>query len=525
MIKRKRTQVVVLGELEISGSKIVHKRLSEPKASIKIFNKNFIIYPAPDVRKIIFRVPIKYKEATTKQDTPNFSFALKQNGKEIKKVQITDEDVYAKYEEIFSLLDIEIDLEKYNYKNLEFDAQLECWLEARKWKAEAYAPYENLSAEENIKIKINFDAPELSLEIFPTHSPGKDLKSHINTDWGNPYFLNLHLNNKTDETIETPGGFSMFENYNFLKDATLKENLAPKQNTIIISDKNKHGAATWILEKGPEDWSWYEQDKKDKNKFTPKKELNKIYRYYATGDLKSEYVHWENLESNHLLVNVRVPDYKIKALDVYNLAVDLKDAGDYLLLALGAELIALLRFLPAHAVSGGVAGLIAAFLSGKTIGDWADEVEKELNKQMDDPPVFDKNYKVRVLLGANTERKLKNLKKIKNEKLAQFLFNSKSFVEYSKAARISNNRLFSAKMKLDRIAMNTQQNALRKYVMLTKKSLIVLSYDCTQIGENIGSIAKKVRNKKMRRALVRFANAYRKFGKGTNELWRQLKWR
>src|SRR3989338_8302598 len=176
MVERKRTRVIVLGELEISGSKIVHKRLSVPKTSARIFNKNITIYPALDVRKIIFRVPIKYKEATTKQDTPNFLFALRQNVREIKKVQVTDEDVYAKYEELFSLLDIKVDLEKYNYENLEFDAHLECWLETRKWKAEAYAPYENLSAEENINIKIEFSAPELSLEIFPTHSPGKDRK-------------------------------------------------------------------------------------------------------------------------------------------------------------------------------------------------------------------------------------------------------------------------------------------------------------------------------------------------------------
>ena len=85
MVERKRTRVIVLGELEISGSKIVHKRLSVPKTSARIFNKNITIYPALDVRKIIFRVPIKYKEATTKQDTPNFLFALRQNVREIKK--------------------------------------------------------------------------------------------------------------------------------------------------------------------------------------------------------------------------------------------------------------------------------------------------------------------------------------------------------------------------------------------------------------------------------------------------------
>ncbi|MBI4095574.1 MAG: hypothetical protein HY438_01800 [DPANN group archaeon] len=469
MVERKRTQVIVLGELEISGLKIVRKRLSLPEASIRIFNKNVIIYPALDVKKIILRTIIKYKEATTKWGEPNFYFSVEQNGKIIKESEAIQKDIYAHFDELSSLLDIEIDLEKYNYKNIELNAFLKCWLETRSWKAEPNEKSEIISAETETKIKINFDAPEISLDIFPTHSPGKDLKTvDANADWGNPYFLNLHLNNKTSEIIETPGSFNLFENNKNIKDAVIKENLAPEQKTMIISDKAKYGTATWILEKGPEDWSWYEQDKKDKNKFAPKKELNKIYKYYATGDLKSETSHWENLESNHLIVNVRMPDYKLKALDVYNAVIGVKDLWNEFVAILGVtggpgSIKDAVDALKVGKWKLGFAALVWAVelvLGTEAINKNADDVLSELMWAMNDPPELVKNYKI-----------LEKVKINKRRDLSATMFNISNLL---KVCRLTNYKYWTARLKSDEKTSKKQSVALRKHKIMLSRDLYSL---------------------------------------------------
>lgn len=473
MLERKRTQVIVLGEGTISGSKIVRRRLSEPKLEVNFYDRNLVIYPAPDVKKIIFRILIRYKEATTKQDIPNFLFSLKRDGKIIKEILVSDPDLYSKYEEFFSLLDIEIDLEKYDYKNLEFDAHLEAWLDLRKWKAEAYAKYETLSAEADTSIKIDFDAPELNLEIFPTHSPGKDLKNHINTDWGNPFFLNLHLNNKTNKTVEPPGNFSLFENYNYLKDATLKGNLPPKLKTIIISEGN----VTWILEKGPKDFAWYRANKNGEFEII---KTNQIYGYYATGDLHSKNINWKNLESNHLLVNVRVPDYKLKAMKVYNDVKNVKAVSDLLNISNDlAELGKLLSVAGLATIASKVSKWASAFAIILTleiefgtawISNEAQQILSTMKQVMDDPPQLAADYKRSKSVLHHTEKSFRGI------------------INIIELCGLSNNKYWTAKLKGNqKYALLHLKDLRRNKRILNSEIKLVTSY-VTKLTKKLGKV-------------------------------------
>src|SRR3989344_4027010 len=191
---------IILGKQTISGTKSASGAYKNPNAKVEIYDKNLSIDVPKGTSKLILKSLFEYEEATTKKDVPNFLFALKdKNGKEIKKVLWSDLDIFYKFEEFSGELTIEIDLQDFYSEDekvkLNFSARLECWLEESAWKPNAP---QKKTASASGDADLEFDLPkvvfpgappEINLEILPTHSPGKDLKTiDINADWGQPYF-------------------------------------------------------------------------------------------------------------------------------------------------------------------------------------------------------------------------------------------------------------------------------------------------------------------------------------------------
>ncbi|MBI2041301.1 MAG: hypothetical protein HYT16_04330 [DPANN group archaeon] len=269
----------ILGKQTISGAKSPSGAYKNPNAEVEIYDKNLQIDVPKGTSKIILKSLFEYEEATTKKDTPNFLFVLKKDGKVFAKKLWSDPDIFYKFEEFSGELTIEIDLQKFYSEDekvkLNFSAHLECWLEESSWKQNApQKKTASASGDADLefdlpKVKFPGATPEISLDIFPTHSPGKDLKTtDINTDWGQPYFLKLNLDNKSNNQLVS-GGFDLFEDNKKIKSASLEKPLDSKWKTLVISEDG----ATWVLIKGLKKeggFDWYEGDIlgkfKEKNK-------------------------------------------------------------------------------------------------------------------------------------------------------------------------------------------------------------------------------------------------------------------
>lgn len=430
------TQTLVVGEETVSGTKSAAGVYRNPKADAKVYSDKFVLNPEKGATKIILLVPFSYEEATLKKDSPNFLFVLKKDGKEFGKDFWSNSDVFNREEEHSGELKIEIDLKKFysdeKEVKLEFQIHLECWLDESSWKHGA--PKQKAvsdSADGNLEINLQKsrppgEEPEISLDILPTHSPGKDLKGMINADWGNPYFLKLNLNNKSNNNL-IDGKFRLFEDEIGIKDANLKMRLKSKYITVIISEDG----ATWFLIKDKKKnggFDWYENSGGEK--FRLKKTWNKIYKYYSTGNVADEFNFSSDLKTDEISVNVRPPDYKVNSMNLYNQVVDVKSISDELdvissVVGGGGIIDILLKLLAKETVAAaedlatawGIEIAIGAYL----ISNQADEVLISLKESMDDPPTPIKKYanaksgkskEIRNGLSAIKGGKKKNISKI-----------------------------------------------------------------------------------------------------------------
>lgn len=272
MVKEEKSTAISAGSEEITGSKIVRGIYKKPAASVQI-PKKITVNLDDDITDLIFQTHFYYKEATTKKDKPHFTLVVKLNGKEVERAVWSDPDVYYEFEEHEGFLQVEINLKKYylqGEKRLEFELHLECWLEEQEWKGGEIK--ETASAYDSGKIIVNLGSytppgpePEISLKVFPTHSPGDDMYSYVNADWGEPYRLELSLNNKTDFVLKKSSSFELFEDRIKRETATLGKDLGPKQRTIVQTVKKAKTKATWEIQKDnsqenkntPDYFEWY----------------------------------------------------------------------------------------------------------------------------------------------------------------------------------------------------------------------------------------------------------------------------
>jgi len=444
----KSTLTIILGKQTISGTKSASGAYKNPNAKVEIYDKNLSIDVPKGTSKLILKSLFEYEEATTKKDIPNFLFALKdKNGKVFAKKSWSDPDIFYKFEEFSGELIIEIDLQKF-YSD-----------EESSWKPNApRKKTASASGDADLEFglpKVVFPGapPEINLDIFPTHSPGKDLKNvDVNADWGQPYFLKVNLDNKSNNQVVS-GGFDLFEDNKKIKSASLEKPLDSKWKTLVISEDG----ATWVLIKGPKDWTWYEDDVL--GKFKLKSRTNKIYSYFVTGKTIDEFGFKFDLKTDELSANVRVPDYKIKAMDTYNWVVGAEWSG----LGLTAVLFAALALLSKGGIKSTATRGTVAVLSGAALRELARQVKTELKTVMDDPPTQDGQYK-KIYIAPQTKRASTTvgMKFRRINSIVEFKSAAEQFLRLSKAVRITNNRLWTAKIKKNRRVIKAQ-NKKHKY--------------------------------------------------------------
>src|SRR3989338_383997 len=480
----KSTLTIILGKQTISGTKSASGAYKNPNASVEISDKNFSIDVPKGISKIILKSLFEYEEATTKKDTPNFLFVLKQNEKEIKKVLWSDPDIFYKFEEFSGELIIEIDLQKFYSEDekvkLDFSAHLECWLEESSWKPNApQKKTASASGDADLEFglpKVRFPgaAPEISLEISPTHSPGKDLKNvDANTDWGNPIFFNLWLDNKTNNTINI-GNFTLVEDGKNIKDANLKEELKSKHKTIVVSETGSSGAATWIVIKN---WKWYKNI--GSGKFGIKQQ-NQIYKYFTKGKTVDEFGFSFDLKTDELSVNVRVPDYKIEAMNTYNFVIDVQNWLN------GSTAIGLAVAYPPLLVPATIAGAALLITSLITSGEF-ESTKIHFKNIMDDPPQVDKNYNKLFLFKSRRSNKKTKLIDLHN-KISKLI----------EAIIITSNRRWTAKMRRDETAVKKHERLRLYYLFKLKESLRTTSKILVSSGKRLHAFENSIKQNQVR---------------------------
>ncbi len=486
-----KSNAISAGSEEITGSKILKGVYKKPTASVQIPKKITVNFE-DDVTKIIFQTHFIYKEATPKKDTPHFTLVVKLNGKEVSRSTWSDPDVYNKFEEHEGFLQVEIDLKKFYLRGdeqLNFEIHLECYLEEQPWGGGAIK--ETASAYDFGNVIVNLGSytppvpePEISLKVFPTHSPGDDKSGYVNTDWGEPYRLELNLNNKTDFTLKKPGSFELFENGVRYETATLGENLDSKQTVIVLTVKKAKTKATWEIQKDnsqenkntPDYFEWYEDI--GGGEFGIKKK-NQIYKYYTIGYVEASNAGPWDLETEKISVNVRVPDYKIEAMNVHNKVKGVKDFSDFFnIIGALVSLVEGLKSAGKIAVAEELAKLAARLrvvfatilFFEITIGSYyisleAANVMASMKIVMDDPPSYDKNYKKIIKLG------LGRLPRHKNKIISNFLtfsYDLNSIGKILNACVITKNRYGSAKLKSDHLFSKKQFLRLITYKHMLK---------------------------------------------------------
>src|SRR3989344_3004895 len=508
----KSTLTIILGKQTISGTKSASGAYKNPNAKVEIYDKNLSIDVPKGTSKLILKSLFEYEEATTKKDIPNFLFALKdKNGKVFAKKSWSDPDIFYKFEEFSGELTIEIDLQDFYSEDekvkLNFSAHLECWLEESSWKPNApqkrtTSAFGDADLEFGLpKVVFPGAEPEINLDILPTHSPGKDLKTvDINTDWGNPYFLKLNLNNKSKNQIVS-GGFDLFEDTKKIKSASLEKPLDSKWKTLVVSEDG----ATWVLIKGPKDWVWY---KKSGDEFKIKKE-NQIYKYFASGKTIDEFGFKFDLETENISVNVRVPDYKKNAMDTYNKVKAVKTAADIFSLIFGIgggkSLWDFAKDLKTIGFS--IKGIATLVLSLEiAIGAWlisgeASEVLDVMKQVMDDPPEINARRHGRAFQRKNLSN-FKSRSKIINNSVA--IANMLGAISTNlNRSKLANDAYWSARLKsnLSRAKTYSQKLAVcdRDVDFNTKqaaKQILILSKKINKLKPHrlSNSDLKKIKN-------------------------------
>ena len=500
----------ILGKQTISGTKSASGAYKNPNAKVEIYNKNLSIDVPFGTSKIVLKSLFEYEEATTKKDVPNFLFVLKKDGIEFARKLWSDADIFYKFEEHDGELTIETDLQKFYSDDekvkLNFSARLECWLDESSWKPNApQKKTSSASGDADLeftlpKVKFPGVSPEINLEIFPTRSPGKDLKNYINADWGQPYFLKVNLNNRSNNHI-TFGGFNLFEDNKKIKSASLEKPLDSKWKTIVISEDG----ATWVLIKGPRDWVWY---KKSGDEFKIKKE-NQVYEYFVAGKTIDEFGFKFDLETEKISVNVRVPDYKKNAMDTYNKVKAVKTAADIFSLIFGIgggkSLWDFAKDLKTIGFS--IKGIATLVLSLEiAIGAWlisgeASEVLDVMKQVMDDPPEINARRHGRAFQRKNLSN-FKSRSKIINNSVA--IANMLGAISTNlNRSKLANDAYWSARLKsnLSRAKTYSQKLAVcdRDVDFNTKqaaKQILILSKKINKLKPHrlSNSDLKKIKN-------------------------------
>lgn len=168
----------------------------------------------------------------------------------------------------------------------------------------------------------------------------------------------------------------------------------------------------------------------------------------------------DRLKTNKISVNVRVPDYKINAMDTYNWVVGAEILG----VGLSAVLFVALALLSKGGTKGTVSRGAVSALSAVAIKELARQVKTELKIVMDDPPACDRKYKniyiAPQLKSINAGVKI-SLGRARH--IAEFKAAAEKFVILSKAARITNNRLWTARIRKDQRTVRLQNKKYKYY--------------------------------------------------------------
>ena len=201
--------IITLGKLTVSGTKSALGRYENPKAEVEIYEKDLSVNIQKGITKIIFQAKFEYKEATTRKDKPNFLLTVNKDGRKFAEARWSDPDIMNRFEQHSGELSAEVDLKKYFSETekvvLDFDFNLECWLDESSWLSEG-AGKKTVSASDVAHVRLHLPKaeapdsdPEVLLEIVPTTSPATHTHESamcINADWGQPMFFNLWLDNK-----------------------------------------------------------------------------------------------------------------------------------------------------------------------------------------------------------------------------------------------------------------------------------------------------------------------------------------
>ncbi len=518
MVKEEKSTVISAGEEEITGSKIIKGVYEKPAARVQILKK-ITINLEDNVTKIGFQTHFNYKEATINKDTPHFTLVVKLNNKEVGRATWSDPDVYNKFEEHEGFLQVEVDLEKFylqGEKRLEFEIYLECWLEEQPWKGGPVK--KTVSAYDFGKTIVNLGSytppgpePEISLKIFPTHSPGEDKANYINADWGEPYRLELSLNNKTDFVLKKSSSFELFEDRVKRETATLGKDLDSKQKTIVKTVKKAKTKATWEIQKDnsqenkntPDYFEWY-GDMGSGRFYVSQK--NHIYKYYATGYVEASNAGPWDLKTEEISVNVRVPDYKIEAMNVYNKVKTVKDVSDLLdIISAIAGLVESVRTAATinaaeiatrlgrilHILKAALGAILfleislGAFLISRD----AEGITNTMKTVMDDPPKFDSKYKQ--LLKVKSCKKHNN----KNKFIRNYFSLADNFSSVKNLIYVcikTKNRYWSAKRVLEKEYARLQLKNLHRHKRVLYNKLVKISlYLGTLVNQTVGENIKR----------------------------------
>lgn len=478
------TESIVLGTELITGKKSdVHGRLSEPVAKIDLIKKNITISPEGDVGKIVFLANIKYQEATEKEDVPNFSLEIFEGDKLLGKENWrAPEDTFVKYDEYATSISVTVDLEKLRGKTISLRANLRCWLEESSWTPKGGGE-ETVSAEDKVNLSliipiIKDPGPNPLIVSFSVVGRGlyedEEPKNYEQQNIGKEYNPIVSVMNYTNNLIKY-GDFTIYED-----------------NTAVLNfglgkDKVKPGGSTDIIQYFCKVWTWYTTRSDGKLSVSDKADRKFIYElhYCLLDEYGWEYGGTVDSPKKKLTIVVSVPEYKLAALDVYNDSFDVEDASGWVELAGAAATCAAAGMAMGSVVApgvgtalGGIIGFLAGFISAalfykissESIEKAARELRVEMKKLVDDPPTFDKNYKKLIVI---KPKKVKLPKpKNKHEKIIFEIANlNTSIVANSKAMRKTASRIWTAKLKKDKVILKKQTKAFRKYQATLRRNL------------------------------------------------------